>query len=357
MRILVDALIVKREQAGLRSVALNITRALAALPDADVLVIVGQDEGGEWGDAEVYRVPVGANGPLRRWVWRRQNRRRLAHKIGADVIFTLSPEYSKTPGLPNIVMVHDIGPLLAPGIYGRVRFLRYLATLSRTVRRADAVITVSASTRLDLVRWCGLAIADKTTAVPIAGQKLVSGAVRPSGLPQGVGDFVLYVGAHLAHKNVSTVLRAFERGLVSDSTRLVCVGPDYGGERAAELAPYQNSEWLIDLGFVPVEQLAWLNAHAKQVVFPSLFEGFGMPVVEAVEAGGRVVATRLGVLEELLGGGIHYVSDPLSPESWGLALSTNHGSPAPFTPSPRLFSWEAVAEEAFDVLHKTADRS
>lgn len=357
MRILVDALIMKREQAGLRSVALNLTRALASLPDAEVLVVAARGAAGEWGDAEVSHVSVGANGPLRRWLWRKSSRARMARDFGADAILTLSPEYSKTPGIPNIVMVHDLGPLLAPGLYGRVRFLRYLMTLSRTARLADAVITVSSSTRLDLLRWCGLSIAEKTFAVPIAGQLLGGEPERPAGLPRNVDDFVLYVGAHLSHKNVSSVLQAFEKGLVPKGTRFVCVGPDYGGERAAELAKYRNSGWLIDLGFVTVGQLAWLNAHANQVVFPSLFEGFGMPVVEAVAAGGRVVATRLGVLQESVGDGIQYVTDPLSPEAWGRALSAEPRKGKQIPLNPRLFSWEAVAEEMLEVLHVTAGRS
>ena len=79
----------------------------------------------------------------------------------------------------------------------------------------------------------------------------------------------------------------------------------------------------MDRGFVADADLLDLYRSASAVVFPSLFEGFGLPLVEALAVGARVVATRLPVFEELAGDSVQYVADPLSVRAWRDALKTS----------------------------------
>ena len=356
MKILIDALIVKPGQGGIRSVAVNLARSLATIPGVTPIVLSTDEDEGTWSAFKVVSAKVGSNSPLSRYRWRRLHRDRLVRDLAVDVVLTVSPEYVPAKAALNFIMVHDIGPLVAPGLYGPLRFLRYAMTLRHGVRSADGVICVSAATRLDVVRWCGLKEAAKIFVVRNAAKPLASGN-KGSARKRLLGSYALYVGAYLPHKNLDPVLRAFSQRTAGLPSHLVCVGPDYLGERRSMLGRYLGSDWLISLGFVDDAELRDLYEDAAVVVMPSLFEGFGMPIVEALSHGTPVIATRLPVFQEIAKGGVIYVDDPLSVEDWHSALMSV-GTAEPLKPMNinAEYTWDTAAAEVVAVIEEVGRR-
>jgi glycosyltransferase involved in cell wall biosynthesis len=162
-------------------------------------------------------------------------------------------------------------------------------------RRADAVLTLSEHSRRQIVERLGIA-PERVTAIPCAVDHQ-----RFSPTP---GDrdcaldlpprYVLYPANMWPHKNHARLLRAFAR-VESEDLHLVLTGQTYG-------RPLPGSHELVrHLGHVPFEQLPALYRRATALVFPSLFEGFGMPLIEAMACGCPVAASDRGVVAETCG--------------------------------------------------------
>ncbi|MCI1749036.1 MAG: glycosyltransferase family 4 protein [Acidipropionibacterium sp.] len=190
----------------------------------------------------------------------------------------------------------------------------------------DAVFAVSDSTMLDLIRWYG----DLARGCQVAGPKLVLDGVCDDVPNAGDReDFALYVGSMLPHKNVSTIVRAFqERSSKDDGTpsELLLVGPNYAGE--VDEVMNGSGPRVRHLGFVSDDELNELYRKARVLLFPSIFEGFGLPLVEAVAAGTPCIVSDLAVFRDIGREAVAaYVDHPLDPIAWREAIRNISGSP------------------------------
>lgn len=347
MHILVDGTMVKPRQAGIRTYALELTRALSALDGVRVTVAVADGVNESWGGAKAVSTNLRFRDPVRRISWRHLNVPRIARHLRADALLVPAPEPVRSPGLPQAVVVHDLGPLLAPGIYGRRRFASYLATIRSTIERSTAVFTPSFSTREDALRWVGLDAAEKIH---------VAGPVMTGGSPQRVtmdsdrwrSGFALYPGALLPHKNVATVAEAFAHPAEGMPRELRVIGPTYGDEVAEFTNRFGGISSVRHLGFVSEQERDALYAAASCTVFPSLFEGFGIPVAEALTQGTAVIASDIPAVREVGGPDVTTVSRPTDPDAWRAALSQPRPRPSV---APRL-TWTPAAEAVHSVLSK-----
>jgi glycosyltransferase involved in cell wall biosynthesis len=127
--------------------------------------------------------------------------------------------------------------------------------------------------------------------------------------------FVLYVGSFKAHKNLKSLIQAFSL-LPNRSLDLVIVG--MGGSKSEE--PLLGVESVRCVGHVPDEELPHFYRAAKVFIFPSLYEGFGFPPLEAMSSGCPTLVTRAGALPEVCGEGVFYI-DPNTPEHIAKTLS------------------------------------
>jgi glycosyltransferase involved in cell wall biosynthesis len=198
---------------------------------------------------------------------------------------------------PAVLTVHDLSFERDPSLMRpRDRFI-FRITVPRSARRADRVLAVSEVTRRDLVELYGIP-EEKIVVTPNG----VDPGFTPYG-PTPAGDpYVLFVGALQPRKDAALAIEAL--ALVGDGApRLVLVGPDKGGRADAErTARRVGLGGRVELrGHVPEDELASLYRGAACLVFPSRYEGFGLPVLEAMASGTPVVATAAGALPEVAG--------------------------------------------------------
>ncbi len=248
-------------------------------------------------------------------------------------------------GVPVVVTVHDMVHERFPEFYGAGN--PTAADKCLAVARADHVICISATTRDDLCERMRLDPARVT--VIHHGNSLGPdlGATLPAPLP---GPYLLYVGQRGAQKNFGVLIDAFARSArLRGGVRLLCFGG--GVFTAAEHKRLAAAK--LDRQVVQVEgddsALAAAYRHALALVFPSLYEGFGLPLVEAMALGCPVLAADCAPLREVGGPAAEYV-DPLDPDAWAHALETFAGDAtarATLRALGRLhaarFSWEACA--------------
>ena len=189
--------------------------------------------------------------------------------------------------VPAVVTVHDLSFERDPAVMSRVDRVVFRTLVPRAVRRAARVLTVSERTKRDLVDLYGVDAA-KVVVTPNG----VDAAFAP-GDDGGSGGYVLYVGAIQARKDpLAAAEAAAEAGLP-----LVAAGP----EREPELARELRARGADVRGYVAKDELARLYRRAAAVVVPSRYEGFGLPVVEAMASGTPVVTTADAALREVAG--------------------------------------------------------
>jgi glycosyltransferase involved in cell wall biosynthesis len=241
---------------------------------------------------------------------------------------------------PAVVTVHDLSFERDPGVMGRRDRFVFQKVVPRAVRRAARVFAVSERTRRDLVELYG---------TPPEKIVLTPNAVDPAFTPGGRRDgYLLFVGAIQERKNpLAAADAAAEVGLP-----LVVAGPAKEPALARELE--RRGARL--RGYVDKPHLADLYRRAACVVLPSRYEGFGLPVLEAMACGAPVVATNDAALREV-GGDV-----PVYAEADGLASAVRRALAEAEPRSragierARLFSWEETARRAVAAYREVLGR-
>lgn len=248
-----------------------------------------------------------------------------ARKTDYDIIF--SPNYITPFHLfkkkKYVTTILDLQYLHYPQFFSKLkRKFQYFSHLY-TLNTADAVVCISDFVKEDIVRFFGEKFRKKLNVIhiPVNFDKLNSG-ISAESITHGA-PFILSVAAHYPHKNLLTLVEAFNRLTnVLPEVKLILVGQlscnlvggdygAYGKQLQAEVVKNRN---IVVTGYIPDETLASLYQQCRLFVFPSLFEGFGMPPAEAMALGKPVITTRCGSLEEVTIKSATYINDPLDAE-------------------------------------------
>jgi len=215
-----------------------------------------------------------------------------------------------------LTVIHDLAFERYPEAYSRRERALLQVTTRWAVKRCPLVIAVSESTKHDLVSLYG-AHPDRIRVVPNGGGEPPSVRAAPESRLRSLGiegDFILQVGRVEPRKNQAAALAAVDR---LDGLLLVVAGPERDAAIAARL---RASPHCRVLGPVDRPTLELLYKKARAVVVPSLYEGFGMPVIEAMARGQAVVAARNSSLPEAGGNAAIYVEDPGDARALAAAL-------------------------------------
>jgi glycosyltransferase involved in cell wall biosynthesis len=302
-------------------------------------------------------------------VWMQLLATRMLRELQPDVAhFTngMMPFLSSTP---SVVTIHDMSLTLFPHFHPPRRVLLNRPLLDIAASRADAVITVSESAKRDILRRYRLS-PDRVHVIHEAAAPSFRPVLDPRVLERvrlqyGLGKrIILSVGTIEPRKNLPKLIDAFaERRRTGDlSHQLVCVGP-YGWRSRGIEAHIERlgvADAITFTGYVPFDDLPALYSLAEIFVFPSVYEGFGLPVIEAMACGAPVITGRAAALAEIGGGAIEHV-DRLEADSLGeamVALARDRARrdhlAALGMARARAFSWNRAARETLDVYRQAA---
>jgi glycosyltransferase involved in cell wall biosynthesis len=266
----------------------------------------------------------------------------LGRVDGADVLHCptyYGPLRSRTP---LVVTVLDLSVLRYPEAFPRWTRTAVPALVPRVLRAARRILAISEFTKAEVVELLGVP-PEKVAAVPLAVEREV---FRPDG-PAAEGEYVLAVGTLEPRKNLARLVEATRRLGVE----LRVVGArGWGGVEAAG----DGVRWL---GRVPDEELARLYRGAAVTAYPSLYEGFGFPILEAMACGAPVVTSRGGSMEEVAGGAAVLV-DPLEPASIAAGIeeagSRRDELRTRGFARAAAFSWDETARRTVDVYREAS---
>jgi glycosyltransferase involved in cell wall biosynthesis len=259
-----------------------------------------------WGTASRVAVLYGVN-----WFGRRFLDRTIQ---GAD-IFHASNQVHCAPGRAKLTAtIHDLTGFLMPELHTPANAQADRLFAERILKRADGLIAVSENTRQDAIRLLGIRPERITTIYSGVPEKFLDAAPAKRARP-----YVLYVGTIEPRKNLTTLLDAWKQvgAELRAEFELVIAGP-VGWSAAAAMARIRAEATYV--GYVPEEDLPGLVAGATAFVYPSLYEGFGFPVVQAMAAGVPVVTSNVSCLPEVAGDGAVLV-DPRSAAEIGAAVA------------------------------------
>jgi glycosyltransferase involved in cell wall biosynthesis len=273
------------------------------------------------------------------------------------------------PGVPTVLSIYDlIGLSLAGAVPGPRRLALGLA-VRLAARGAREVVTLSEWSKADLVRALGLEPA-RVTVTHLAPdphfRPADPAAVRSLRARLGLPErYVLYVGINKPHKNLATLVEAWGRTaprLADAAAELVLAGPldPRYPEASHALAHLPSGARGRVLGPVTDADLPALYTGAAAFAFPSRYEGFGLPPLEAMACGAPVVAARATSLPEVLGEAALFVA-PDDPAAWAEALLRVLTAPdlaadlgARGQAHARQFTWRATAERTLTVYRRIA---
>ncbi len=303
-----------RAPTGIGRYAVELLRALAALPNCPEIVLLTterEDRHGLWDAFEHHTLPgcrllpaLMTFGNLAlSWACRRY-RLEIIHDPNG-----IAPLLGPGAGTRRIVTLHDAFAYVYPETHNRLDNWRYRSMLPRALRNADMVLTDSDHSRRDLMRY--LALPDANLQVIPLGvdprfQPLADGEVRRAVLSRyGITrPYLLYLGGINARKNIAQLFTAYARIRKRHPDLLLVVG----GKRQWRTGEIDAAFRRLDLashvhftGYVADADLPALYSAAELFVFPSLYEGFGLPPLEAMACGTPVVTSNVSSLPEAVG--------------------------------------------------------
>jgi glycosyltransferase involved in cell wall biosynthesis len=277
-----------------------------------------------------------------------------ARKIGADLIHSPANIGPWSAPVPIVLTVHDLLPFrrpdFVPGAYGPV-----LRTLVRRAASAAArIITISEQSAADIRDV--LAPGAEIDVIPLAG-----GGAHPDAGSEREHDLLLALGNRMPHKNFIALLGAIAVIPESLRPRLVITGGGSNDPLTAEVARLGLGRWVELTGWLSTDQIETLYSRATAVVIPSLFEGFGLPILEGMARGCPVICSDLPVLREVAGDAAVYF-DPMRTESIAATISRTLSDRARLADLATLgrarsarYSWARTAASTLESFQRALD--
>jgi len=291
----------------------------------------------------------------------------LVKKINPDIFHATSFVVPRIKVCKNIITIHDLIHMIFPDQYNLLHRLYYRFIVGPAVRAADQILTVSESSRKDIAKYFKVPL-DKITATRLSAEENFKPqsqeAIRGIRDQYRIGEreFILYVGNRKPHKNLPTLISAF--GLFKKKYKneyfLALSGePDEELSRLSKDSGIEDQ--IIFLGKVKEDDLPAVYSTAEAFVCPSLYEGFGLPVLEAMACGAPVITSNISSLPEVIGdAGI--MVDPYSAEDLAekmREISVNTALAEEMREKglqrAKLFTWEKCALQTLKVYTGIVD--
>ncbi len=264
----------------------------------------------------------------------------------------------------SVLALHDVQHENQPQNFSRTQRFFLKTIIGKSARRADHIITLSEKARADIMRYYDIP-GERVSVVHLAasaelfhryGREKVEKVIQKYSLPE---RFIVYLASSLPHKNYMRLLPAFKEVLQRDpSIKLVLTGArDYGApEVRAKIRELGLEEDVFMLDWLPFEDIPLIYSASTMLVFPSLHEGFGLPIIEAMACGVPVVCSDMEPMREVAGGAALLV-DPMDEKAIAggiLKVLTDgelrRGLIQKGLKRAQDFSWEKTARKTLSIL-------
>jgi len=319
---------------------------------------------------EVVDCGINAGNRPKRILWEQTRLPIEAKRRKLDVLLSAGMTAPFVSSVPSFVVIYDLQHVNQPENFGKIYLFFLKAIIYMSARRSKGVITLSEKSKRDIVSVYGIRAEDvgvarlacdtdsfrKHTKAEIAS---VRAKYR---LPE---RYILYSASSLPHKNYQRLLEAFKIVKGRDAgIKLVLTGArDYGQEAVINrIDALGLKDDVVFLGWLPFEDMPMIYSAAELYVFPSLHEGFGIPVLEAFASGVPVVCSRIEPVTEVAGDAAFYI-DPLSVEdiAGGMLTVLNDKALRERLTSKGLtrareFSWKKTALDTLAIIERSLAR-
>ncbi len=359
MKIAINGVYIQQQASGLGVVSKNIIDRLINSPQGSDYVIFSHANRlqNKYGDRVI---PVSANispdlgfsGHIKRLLWYQTELKQQLKQHRIDLFFSPVSEGMLFPIIPQIVTVHDLIPLKYPEVSPKWRYY-YLYVLPQILKRSQKIICISEHTKKDSIEAYGL----DAKAVEVVYNGYDRNLFFPQANSQilkqyGLDKYLLYVGDMRSYKNLSRCLQAFDR-LSQKNYQFVITGKkdDFFYPQIKRLTDQLSArDRIIFLDYVPTQDLPGIYSMAECLVFASLYEGFGLPVLEAMACGCPAIASNTTSIPEVGGDSILYIN-PLDIEDIGRGMnqiltdeSLRNSLSKKGKERAQLFSWDKTAQ-------------
>ena len=304
VKIALDATPLTVASGGVRRYTEELTTALAvAFPDDQFWLLSDQKF-----DAVVPRpnikVGEGPRNMLERrwWSWGLQG---AISRLGIEVFHGTDFAVPYLPLRPSVMTLHDLSPWMAPSWHSQAARVRKRTPMLLRLGLATMVITHSDAVRKNAIERFHLT-PDRVAVVPLAANP----GFRPTPAVAGSRPYLLYVGTLEPRKNIGFMLDLWRALRREHDIDLVLAG-----RRRADFPPLPPEPGLRAMGFVAEEDLPSLYSGAVACLYPSFYEGFGLPVLEAMQCGAFVIASNDASIREVAGDGA-VLLDIRKPAEW-----------------------------------------
>ena len=281
----------------------------------------------------------------------------------SGILRYLRPQVYFSPGfnppvsspVPYVFTIHDLVHMHVPAESGLAKQMYYRLVVRPAAHRAHRVLTVSTYSQQEILEWAGL---------PVERVVVVGNGVGPAFCPEGQCHtpgypYVFYVGNRKPHKNLVRLLQGFARSSLKKDVRLVLAGTPEAAS-SQQIATLKLQDQVVYAGQLTDTELAAYYRGALALVCPSLYEGFGLPPLEAMACGTPVVTSNLTALPEVVGDAAVLV-DPHDVEAiaWGMQCVVEDSALRQTLSQKGLtraqqFTWARTAERVWQVLQEAA---
>lgn len=296
----------------------------------------------------------GTKGHLRRLVWTQFRLPAIYRRLEGKLLFSPLPEAPLYTNCRSIVMAHDLIPLRFPRKGSRLTaYFKYY--IPQVLTQAEHIVCNSKATANDLIRFFDLPAA-KITPISLGYDPH---QFKFLNLP--TQNYFLYLGRHDAYKNLSRLISAFANLPDYKNYQLWFAGPTdhtYTPQLKAQVQELELTQNIKFLDYVSRENLPIIINQAIALVFPSLWEGFGFPVLEAMACGTPVITSNCASLPEVGGDAVIYIN-PKNITEITAAMDLLAHSPIKRTQlreqgleRAKQFSWEKTGQQTVQVIQE-----
>jgi glycosyltransferase involved in cell wall biosynthesis len=301
----------------------------------------------------------GSKGHFNRLIWTQFQLPKIYRELKSQLLFSPIPEAPLFSHCHSVVMVHDFIPLRFPKRFSPLTpYHRYY--VPQVLNQAEHIICNSQSTVQDIIRFCHIS-ANKITPILLAYDSNHFRPLEESKARSQNPPYFLYIGRHDPYKNISRLISAFANMPSNHEYELWLAGPS--DDRYTPALKKQVQELGITnqvkfLDYLPYDELPKIISGAIALVFPSLWEGFGLPVLESMACGTPVITSNLSSLPEVAGDAAILI-DPYKVEEITDAMQAiandsglrSHLSQLGLARASQ-FSWEKTGRETVEVLKR-----